>query len=65
MSKYLVIYAILLTALLTYLLYSYHDAQPADAERIAECNKLVSEMPETTQEEINRSIHTFHECLED
>ena len=64
MDRKLIIYAIFLTGILTYVLYRYHAAQPPDEARIAECNERVQGMPENTREEINRSIHTFHDCLE-
>ena len=64
MGLKLFIYAIFLTGVLTFILYRYHQAQPPDAAQIARCNELASAMPESTPEEINRSIHAFHECLE-
>ena len=53
----------LLMGTLTYVLYMYRVSQPPDQERIEYCNELVSEMPESTEEEINRSINTFLDCL--
>jgi len=50
---------------LTYVLYQYHESQPPDQEQIERCNELVKDMPESTEAEINRSINTFIECLED
>ena len=59
------IFATLLLAVLTYVFYRYHDAQPPDAAQIERCEALADAMPESTPEEINRSLHTLHECLED
>ena len=42
-----------------------HCGRLPDEEQIERCNELVSQMPETNQQEINRSINTFLECLED
>lgn len=64
-TRTLVLYLILLTGVLTYVLYRYHEAQPPDQAQIDRCNELVKDMPESTQEEINRSINTFLECLQD
>ena len=61
----LVLYLILLTGLLTFVLYRYHESQPPDQAQVEYCNELVKDMPESTQEEINRSINTFLECLHD
>jgi hypothetical protein len=63
MNKKLVVYLIVVTGLLTYVLYRYNRSQPPDQEQIERCNELVSKMPEGTQEEINRNINTFLECL--
>ena len=57
------VYLTLLTGLLTFVLYRYHDSQPPDQERINRCNELADQMPENNQEEINRSINTFLDCL--
>ncbi len=65
MNRYVFIYLTLLVGLFTYVLYRYHDSQPPDQEQIERCNELVSQMPENTQEEINRSINTFLDCLAD
>lgn len=65
MKRRFIILATLLLAVLTLVLYRYHDAQPPDAAQIARCEALADEMPANTQEEINRSLHTLHECLED
>jgi len=54
-----------LTGVLTYVLYRYHESQPPDQEQIEYCEELVKDMPETTQEEINRSINTYLDCLRD
>jgi hypothetical protein len=64
-TRTLVLYLILLTGLLTYVLYRYHESQPPDQAQIDYCNELVKDMPESTQEEINRSINTFLECMQD
>ena len=55
----------LLMGTLTYVLYMYRVSQPPDQEQIEHCNELVSQMPERTEEEINRSINTFLDCLGD
>ena len=64
-KKKLFIYLTLLVGVLTYVFYKYHESQPPDQRQIERCNELVSQMPENTEQEINRSIHTFFECLED
>jgi len=64
MTKTAFIYLTLLVGLFTYLLYRYHDSQPPDQQQIERCNELVSQMPESNEEEINRSINTFLECLD-
>jgi hypothetical protein len=63
MNRKLILYLVALTGLLTYALYSYHDAQPPDEEQIARCNELANQMPQSTREEINRSINTFLDCI--
>jgi len=63
MNKKLVVYLIVVTGLLTYVLYRYNRSQPPDQAQIERCNQLVSKMPESTEEEINKSINTFLECL--
>jgi len=63
MNRKLLVYLTLLTALLTYVLYHYHRSQPPDQAQIERCNDLVSKMPESTEEEVNRNINTFLECL--
>jgi len=63
-SKAVFIYLTLLVGAFTYLLYRYHESQPPDQQQIERCNELVSQMPESNEEEINRSINTFLECLE-
>lgn len=65
MSKTVFIYLTLLVGLFTYLLYRFHDSQPPDQQQIERCNELVSQMPERSEEEINRSINTFLECVAD
>jgi hypothetical protein len=62
-KKSIFIYLTLLVGALTYVLYQYHRSQPPDQEQIERCNELVRDMPENTQEEINRSINTFLDCL--
>lgn len=63
MNKKLFLYLLVVTALLTYVLYRYHRAQPPDEAKIEECEERVKDMPESTQEEINRSINTYMDCL--
>ena len=63
MKKSVYIYLTLLVGLLTFVLYQYRQSQPPDRAQIERCNELVSDMPEDTQEEINRSINTFLNCL--
>jgi hypothetical protein len=63
MNKKLFIYLTLLTGLFTYVLYQYHRSQPPDQEQIERCNELANNMPERTEEEINKSINTFLDCL--
>lgn len=53
-----------LTGVLTFVIYNFRQNRAPDAQRIAECNARVEGMPESTREEINRSINTFTECLE-
>ena len=65
MTKTNLLLAALLTGLLTFAIYTYRQSRSPDAERIAECNERVKGMPESTTEEINRSINTFMECLEE
>jgi len=65
MNKQNLLLISLLTGLLTFALYSYHGAQPPDQEQIERCNEMVDRIPENTREEINRSINSFLECLED
>jgi hypothetical protein len=62
-KKSVFIYLTLLVGLLTFVLYQYRQSQPPDQAQIERCNELVSDMPEGTQEEINRSINTFLNCL--
>ncbi len=64
-SKTVFIYLTLLVGIFTYIFYRYHESQPPDQQQIERCNELVSQMPERNQEEINRSINTFLECLAD
>ena len=65
MSKLNLFLIALLTGILTFAIYTYRQSQPPDREQIERCNELVAHMPENTQEEINRSINTFIECLEE
>ncbi|MGB5300032.1 MAG: hypothetical protein WBN08_07395 [Thiogranum sp.] len=65
MSKTVFIYLTVLVGLFTYTLYRYQESQPPDQQQIERCNELVSQMPERSEEEINRSINTFLECLAD
>jgi len=64
-SKTVFIYLTVLVGLFTYMLYRYHESQPPDQQQIEHCNELVGQMPERSEEEINRSINTFLECLAD
>lgn len=64
MTKTAFIYLTLLVGLVTFVLYSYRESQPPDQQQVERCNQLVSQMPESNEEEINRSINTFLECLE-
>lgn len=64
-TRTLVAYLVALTGVLTYVLYRYHESQPPDEEQIEYCEELVKDMPEGTQEEINRSINTYLDCLRD
>jgi len=57
------LYFVAMTLLIAYGLYNYHRAQPPDEEQIARCNERVNGMPESTEEEINKSINTFLDCL--
>ncbi|HEB96764.1 MAG TPA: hypothetical protein ENI96_10090 [Sedimenticola thiotaurini] len=63
MSKKLLIYLFLLTAVLTWLLYNYNRSRGPDQERIDYCNELVRDMPERNRQEIDRAILRFNECL--
>jgi predicted histidine transporter YuiF (NhaC family) len=63
-TKTAFIYLTLLVGLVTFVLYSYRESQPPDQQQVERCNQLVSQMPESNEEEINRSINTFLECLE-
>ncbi len=65
MNKLNLFLVALLTGTLTFALYTYKTSQPPDQEQIERCNEEVAHMPESTQEEINRSINTFIECLEE
>jgi predicted negative regulator of RcsB-dependent stress response len=59
----LVVYLVVVTGMLTYVLYRYNQSQPPDQAQIERCNQLVSKMPEGTQDEINKNINAFLECL--
>ena len=63
-NRKIFIYLTLLVGVLTYVLYKYHESQPPDQQQIERCNELANQMPQSTEQEINRSIHTFFECLE-
>jgi len=63
-TKIAFIYLTLLVGLVTFVLYSYRESQPPDQQQVERCNQLVSQMAESNEEEINRSINTFLECLE-
>lgn len=65
MNKLNLLLIALLTGTLTFAIYSYRQSQPPDEEQIAQCNEEVAGMPENTREEINRSINTFVDCLEE
>ena len=64
MNKLNLFFIALLTGTLTFAIYKYRESQPPDQEQIERCNELAAQMPENTQQEINRSINTFVECLE-
>jgi len=63
LKKSTLVYLTLIVGVLTWLLYSYQRSGPPDEARIEYCNKLVSEMPESNQTEINQSINRFTDCL--
>lgn len=63
MSKKLLLYLLFVTGLLAYVFYLYHQSQPPDEAQIERCEELVKGMPENTQEEINRSLNTYLDCL--
>jgi preprotein translocase subunit YajC len=63
-TKSAFIYLTLLVGLFTYLLYRYQESQPPDQQQLERCNELVNQMPENDEKEINRSINTFLDCLE-
>jgi hypothetical protein len=63
MNRKLLVYLLAVTALLTYVLYRYNRSQPPDQAQIDRCEERVKDMPESTQEEINRSINTYLDCL--
>jgi hypothetical protein len=65
MTKKTYLYLLALTAALTYTLYRYHATQPPDQDQIERCNAMADAMPENTEQEINQSINTFLECLQD
>lgn len=63
MNKKIFVSLVLLTSMLTWVLYEYHRSQPPDQEQIERCNELANAMPENTPQEINKSINTFLDCL--
>lgn len=63
MNRKLLVFLLALTALLTYVLYQYKRSRPPDAAQIERCEERVKGMPESTQEEIDRSINTYLDCL--
>lgn len=65
MNKKLFVYLVVVTGLLTYVLYRYQRSQPPDRAQIERCEERVKNMPEDTQDEINRSISTYLECLKE
>jgi hypothetical protein len=65
MNKLNLLLIALLTGTLTFAIYTYKSSRPPDQEQIERCNERVAYMPENTQEEINRSINAFIECLEE
>ncbi len=65
MNKLNLFLVALLTGTLTFALYQYKTSLHPDREQIERCNEEVAQLPENTQEEINRSINTFIECLEE
>lgn len=65
MRKSTLLYLLLIVGVLTWLLYNYQRSGPLDEERIEYCNELVSQMPESNEDEINQSINRFTDCLSD
>lgn len=57
------VYLLVVTGLLTYVIYHYNRSRPPDAAQIERCEARVKDMPESTQDEINRSINTYLDCL--
>jgi hypothetical protein len=56
-------YLLLVTGVLTYTLYTVRSSRAPDPEQIQRCNELVSDMPEDTRQEIDRSISRFLDCI--
>ena len=65
MTKMNVLLLALLLTVTTLLIYNYNIGRPASQARIDACNKEVSELPETTEAEINQAINRFTDCLQD
>jgi hypothetical protein len=63
MNRKLFVYLLFVTGLLAYVLYLYNRSQPPDQAQIDRCEERVKDMPENTQEEINRSINTYLDCV--
>lgn len=63
MNLRMLLYLVLVTAVLTYTLYAIRSSQPPDQEAIERCNELVSDLPESTREEIDQGINRFLNCL--
>ena len=65
MNLKMLVYIALVTGALTYTLYTVRGSQPPDEQKIEHCKELVSGLPESTREEIDRGINRFLECLDD
>jgi len=65
MNKKLLLYLVVVTGLIAWGLYRYNRSQPLDQARIDQCEERVKDMPESNQEEINRSINTYLDCLKE
>jgi len=62
-NRKLFVYLLVVTGLLTYVIYRYNRSRPPDQAQIERCEERVKDMPESTQDEINRSINTYLDCL--